>query len=92
MAMELSGRVVLITGASRGLGAAMARAFAAEGARLALAARSEPDLAEVAEGVRKAGVDVATIPADVGDLASLEALVRLWSELLGPLIGLRKSA
>ena len=63
---KLDGRVALITGASRGIGAAVARQFAAEGADLALASRSGDDL----------GIEGAIAqPCDVRDLAQLESIV-----------------
>jgi len=52
---SLEGRVALVTGASRGLGLAMAQALASAGAHVVLAARDERRLAEVAEGIRRAG-------------------------------------
>ena len=55
MSQRLEGRICLITGASRGIGAAVARAFAAEGAQLILTARTVGGLEEVAEQVIKAG-------------------------------------
>jgi NADP-dependent 3-hydroxy acid dehydrogenase YdfG len=63
---EIEGRVALITGASRGLGAAIARALDKRGAKLALASRSGDDL----------GIDgAAAAPCDVRDLAQIESLV-----------------
>ena len=53
--MEITGAVVLITGASEGIGLATARVFARAGARLALAARSTHRLAEIAEEMRAGG-------------------------------------
>jgi short-subunit dehydrogenase len=64
--VDLRDRVVLLTGASRGIGAAIAVALAREGARLVLTARDEAGLAEVAERVRAAGGRARTVPADVG--------------------------
>ena len=75
---ELHGRTALVTGASRGLGVYIARALAAEGMNLILAARSADALEKVAEGLRRSGTNVLCVPTDLGDRASL----RLWS--LGP--------
>ena len=58
MAFGLAGRVGIITGASRGIGAATARVLAAEGMRVVLAARSAEAMAKVAEMAPKAAVRV----------------------------------
>jgi 3-oxoacyl-[acyl-carrier protein] reductase len=63
--LYLKDKVVLVTGASRGIGLATAKAFAAEGCRLVLSGRSESTLAEAAALFRTDGVEVATQPADV---------------------------
>ncbi len=68
--MEISGRRVLVTGASRGIGHALAEGFASAGAKLALVARSEGPLKELAE--RLGGV---AYPADLGDPAQVDGLV-----------------
>jgi short-subunit dehydrogenase len=65
MDLQLAGKVALITGSSRGIGLATATAFAAEGCRLMLAARSAEPLAIAAAALRTRGVDVAAHPADV---------------------------
>lgn len=65
--MQIDGRVVVITGASEGIGAACASAFAQRGARLALVARTEETLRKVAAGLggTTAGADALVIPADL---------------------------
>jgi NAD(P)-dependent dehydrogenase (short-subunit alcohol dehydrogenase family) len=68
-------QTVIITGASRGLGAAIARQAAALGADLVLAARSEADLARVAADVRRIGRQALVVPGDLADPAACRALV-----------------
>jgi 3-oxoacyl-[acyl-carrier protein] reductase len=70
---ELSGKVSLVTGASRGIGRAIARELAARGATVVLAARDEAKLAEVVGEIAAAGGQASALPLDVGDRASLEA-------------------
>ncbi len=67
--------VVAITGASKGIGAELARQLAAKGAKLVLAARSEKELETVAEECRKAGAQVVTVRADVGVERDCQAIV-----------------
>lgn len=73
---DLSGKAVLLTGASRGLGAALARALAAEGAQLCLTARDGGAVREVAVGLRKEfGAEAFAREADVRDASRMEAIV-----------------
>ncbi len=64
------GRVALVTGASRGLGLAMAEALAAAGARVLLNAREAATLAAAADGLRAKGLEVEPLPFDVADAAA----------------------
>jgi len=81
----LEGKITIITGASRGIGAAAARAFAAAGATVVLAARSEDDLEAVAAQIRGAGGEALAIPTDVADPDAAERLVRQTVEAFGRL-------
>jgi 3-oxoacyl-[acyl-carrier protein] reductase len=74
-ALTLAGRVALVTGAARGIGAATALALAAAGARVALLDRDGPGLEAAAEAVGGAGSDALGIPADVTDAAAVERAV-----------------
>lgn len=76
----LAGKVVLITGASRGIGAAAARAFAAAGAQVALAARSAEALAALA-----AETEGLALPCDVAAFAEVEAAVAACTDRWGRL-------
>lgn len=71
---KLAGRVALVTGASRGLGKAIATAFAAEGAKLALVARDLDKLNETAALVREAGADAEVFRADVSEESQVHRL------------------
>lgn len=64
---DLSGRVALVTGSSRGIGLALARGLAEAGARVVLNGRDEARLAEAAEVLRGQGAEVATAPFDAAD-------------------------
>jgi NAD(P)-dependent dehydrogenase (short-subunit alcohol dehydrogenase family) len=71
----LEGRVAIVTGASRGIGAATSRALVAAGAAVALAARDEAALVALAEELSAGGGRAAAVATDVADQASVERLV-----------------
>jgi NAD(P)-dependent dehydrogenase (short-subunit alcohol dehydrogenase family) len=74
--VTLAGKVAVVTGASRGLGRAMAVALAGAGADVALAARSKPDLEETAHLVERAGRRALVVPTDVTSYPAVEALMQ----------------
>jgi len=73
--MELKGKVVLLTGGSRGIGPVMAKAFANRGAIIALAARSETGLEEVASQLKKTNAIVQIFPVDLRESPQREKLI-----------------
>lgn len=75
MDLRLHHKSALITGASRGLGLAIAQALAAEGCRLAIAARGQEALEDAAQTLHQAGTEVLALPADVTVRADLVHLV-----------------
>lgn len=81
--MELNGRGVLITGASRGLGEGLAHELAARGARLALVARGADRLNAVVKAVRAQGGEAHALPTDVGDKDAVYPLAGTAQALLG---------
>lgn len=83
MAERFSGKVVVITGASTGIGAAAARLFAAEGAAVVLAARSRAALEGLAAEIVAAGGRALAVPTDVADPAAGERLLARAAEDLG---------
>jgi NAD(P)-dependent dehydrogenase (short-subunit alcohol dehydrogenase family) len=83
--LTFAGKVALIAGASRGIGAVTARAFAQAGASVVLAARDERALASLVESIRATGGQALAVPTDVGDAASVEQLVRQTVSTFGRL-------
>ena len=78
----LTDRVAIVTGAGRGIGAAVARTFAAAGADVVIASRTKDQLDEVAADVRAAGRRAVVVPCDVSETANLEELAdRAMAEL-----------
>jgi len=84
-ARRLDGRVALITGASRGIGAAVARRFAAEGATLVLVARTEGGLEETDDAVRARGGKATLVPLDLCDFDAIDRLGAAIHERFGRL-------
>jgi NAD(P)-dependent dehydrogenase (short-subunit alcohol dehydrogenase family) len=82
---SLRGKVAIVTGASRGIGAATARAFADAGAAVALAARSEHELTELAAAIDAAGGRAIAVPTDVGDADAVRQLVERTVQTFGRL-------
>lgn len=85
MRRSMRGRVVLITGASRGIGKRVAERLAKRGARLALTSRSADDLAALAADLKAAGTEVEPFPADLTDLHGRDRLVRAVVDRYGRL-------
>ena len=85
MGLELTGKVALVTGASCGIGRAIAEGLAAEGARLVIAARGAEALEETKSRLERAGAEVLAVPTDVGDDASVAALVEQARKRFGPI-------
>jgi NAD(P)-dependent dehydrogenase (short-subunit alcohol dehydrogenase family) len=83
----LDGKVVFITGASRGIGAAAARLFAREGAAVVLAARSTGALEKIVAEIRADGGVAEAVTVDLADRASIRAAVGRADELHGRLDG-----
>ncbi|MEZ4451548.1 MAG: SDR family oxidoreductase [Nannocystaceae bacterium] len=82
---DLSGVPTLVTGASRGLGRALALALADAGARLVLVAREAAPLQAVVREVRARGGEAHAVVADVGDKAAIHAIAGQAAALVGPI-------
>jgi NAD(P)-dependent dehydrogenase (short-subunit alcohol dehydrogenase family) len=82
---NLEGKVAIVTGASRGIGAATARALAAAGASVALAARDADALGRLADEIVAAGGRAIAVRTDIGETAAVEELVRRTVAELGGL-------
>ncbi|MPZ70257.1 MAG: SDR family NAD(P)-dependent oxidoreductase, partial [Actinobacteria bacterium] len=79
---SLAGKVAVVTGASRGIGRAIALGFADAGADLAVAARTEGDLTDLVKEIEAKGRKAIAVPTDVTDRSQIETLIeRTVSEL-----------
>src|SRR5262245_28519651 len=85
MKLGLEGKVALITGGSKGIGFACARAFAGEGAKVAIASRSEENLDRARHALANEGFEVATARADLSDAKDAQSTVATTESLLGPI-------
>jgi len=83
--MELRGRGALITGASKGLGAALAGELARAGARVALVARGGTELERAAARIRASGGDAHALPADMADKRAIYAIAGAAAAVVGPI-------
>src|ERR1700675_569331 len=92
MDLNLAGRVVIVTGASKGIGYACAEAFAAEGARVALVSRSQANLDAALARFPRGGSAPLAIAADMTSQASAEAMIARVEKTLGDIDVLVNSA
>ena len=83
MDLKLTGRVAIITGPAKGMGAAITRAFAAEGAHVALIGRDTNAIAPVADEVRAKRAQAIIIPCDITDAAQCDAAAHKTKEAFG---------
>jgi 3-oxoacyl-[acyl-carrier protein] reductase len=83
MDLGLRGKAALVTGGSKGLGRAIAEELAREGANIAICPRGKQDLEAAAETMRRFGVRVATIPADVTRAGDIEGVIDETIKQLG---------
>ncbi|MER5183918.1 SDR family oxidoreductase [Streptomyces sp. NPDC002896] len=92
MNLELDGKVVLVTGGSKGIGLACARAFGNEGARVVIVSRGKDNLSAAQEALAEDGVTVTTLAADLSDGTAAEEAVVAAEEQVGPVDVLINSA
>ena len=82
---DMSGKVALITGSSRGIGRAIAEAFAQAGAKVAISSRNQDACDRVARTIRSGGAEVVALACNVADRDAVDSLVSGVAERLGPI-------
>jgi NAD(P)-dependent dehydrogenase (short-subunit alcohol dehydrogenase family) len=92
MAGELTGQVALVTGGGRGIGQGIAKTFAAEGAAVAVMARTTEQLAQTVAAITEAGGRAVAVAGDVTDQRQVEQAVAATQEQLGPITVLVNNA
>ena len=83
--LDLTGRVALVTGGSRGLGLQMAEALGEQGAKVALTARKRDELDQACAGLKARGVEALPIVCDLSDAAAIAPMVGQAAKALGPI-------
>lgn len=84
MNLQLEGKTALVTGASKGIGFAVARGLAEEGVRVTISARGQTELYKAAENIRANGADATAIVADVSDQSGIDALLEEVEKIAPP--------
>jgi NAD(P)-dependent dehydrogenase (short-subunit alcohol dehydrogenase family) len=82
--MDLEGRVVIVTGGSRGLGFVLAREFLRHGARVAICGRDDQSLIRAEQELKELGADVLAYRCDVSDQTQVDQFIQLVARRLGP--------
>ena len=83
MDLQIVKKTALVTGASKGIGFAVAKSLAAEGVRLILSARNQANLSKAVEDIRMAGFEAFGIAADVSQAAEIDELFKLTKQGFG---------